>query len=93
VVSLQLATPDERGSVSAALQLCDTLGSTLTIALASAIYAAQRDTHEGRAFAVILFVMAGLAVVGALVAGRMRPPDGRHTDAAPRSWVEGQLPT
>lgn len=93
VVSLQLATPDERGSVSAALQLCDTLASTLTIALASAIYAAGRDDHQGRAFAVILLVMAALALLGTVVAGRMRPPAGRHTDATPRSWVEGQLPT
>jgi MFS family permease len=93
VVSLRLAAPDDRGSVSASLQLCDTLGSTLTIALASAIYAAGRDTNPGRAFVEMMLVMAGLAAVGSLAAGRMRPPDGRHTDAAPGSWVEGRVAT
>jgi MFS family permease len=93
VVSLRLATPDDRGSASAALQLCDTLGSTLTIALASAIYAAGRNSNPGRAFATILIVMAALAAVGSLAAGRMRPPDGRQTGTAPGSRVEGRVTT
>jgi hypothetical protein len=75
VVSLRLARPEDRGSVSASLQLCDTLASTLTIALGSAVYAVGRTSDEPRAFAVILVVMAGLALLGSLAAVRMRVPE------------------
>jgi MFS family permease len=83
VVSLRLARPEDRGSVSASLQLCDTLASTLTIAVGSAVYAVGRTSDQQRAFAVILFVMAGLALLGSVAAVRMRVP-------APRELEEGR---
>jgi MFS family permease len=91
VVSLSLAPPADRGATSAALQLCDFLGSTLTISLGSACYA----LGGGRkiVFLVIFLTMAGLAALTASAARRMRPPGGRHTDAAPGSWVEGRVAT
>jgi hypothetical protein len=102
VVSLALAPPGDRGATSAALSLCDFLGSTLTIALASAIYAIGR--HGGPAssgvFVTILVTMAALALLASSVAWRMRPPAGpagppaeRHTDAAPQSSAEGAVAT
>jgi MFS family permease len=91
VVSLSLAPPADRGATSAALQLCDFLGSTLTISLGSACYAIGGGRTS--VFLSIFLTMAALAALTGTVARRMRPPGGRHTDAAPGSWVEGRVAT
>jgi MFS family permease len=91
VVSLSLAPPADRGAASAALQLCDFLGSTITISLGSLLYALNRA--HGSVFVTILSTMAGLAAVTASLARRMRPPAGRHTDAAPGSRIQGRVAT
>ena len=77
VLTLQQSLPGDQGANSAAVQICDALGGIVFIGIAGSIFAALH-THAGddtRAFLVIFGSMAALAVVGAVVAPRVRPRD------------------
>ncbi|HEX2499664.1 MAG TPA: MFS transporter [Actinomycetes bacterium] len=63
----------EQGTNSAAIQVSDALGSIVFVGLAGAIFAATYSTAGKATFAAIYLVMAGLAIVGALLGGRVRP--------------------
>ncbi|MFJ9844911.1 MFS transporter [Kitasatospora sp. NPDC101155] len=84
VLMMKLSAPEDAGANSAALQMSDALGNVLLTGLAGVLFAALGGgslavAHEGAAaagspgaFAVILLVMAGVALLGALLAGRVR---------------------
>lgn len=75
LLTLQQSPVADQGANSAAVQLCDSLGSVVFIGLGGAIFAAGTRTGEADAatFAMIYLVMAVVAVVGIIVAPRVRP--------------------
>ena len=73
--------PDQ-GANSAALQVSDSLFSAVTIGVGGAVYALGLRWDDGAgALRVIFAVMVALAVLGVVVAGRVRP--GRPAAAVP----------
>jgi predicted MFS family arabinose efflux permease len=74
VLTLQLSRPQDQGANSAALQVSDALFSAATIGVGGAIYALGLR-HDGGPWALRLVdvLMIGIAVMGVLVAGRVRP--------------------
>ncbi|GAA2143843.1 MFS transporter [Kitasatospora kazusensis] len=82
VLMMKLSAPEEAGLNSASLQMSDALGNVLLIGLAgvlfaglgggSAVAAAGGGSVPAAAFAVIFLVMAGVALLGALISGRTR---------------------
>jgi hypothetical protein len=87
VLLLKLSAPQEAGANSAALQISDGLSNVLLLAAGGAAFAAlgggavgavhgaveagASGSHPG-AFAVVFLPMAGVALVGAWVAARVR---------------------
>lgn len=71
VLSLVMAPPEEHGKVSSALQLSDVLGSTIGIAVCSALFAILHPAygHGPVTYAVIWAAMAAFAAL-AIVGGR-----------------------
>ncbi|MFJ8044924.1 MFS transporter [Kitasatospora sp. NPDC096147] len=105
VLMMDLSAPEDAGDNSASLQLSDALGNVLVMGLAGVLFvslgggspeavatAAKGDVPP-LPFAVILLVMAGLALVGALLSGRVRPSGERTAGAraageqAPGEWT------
>ncbi|MFJ9773712.1 MFS transporter [Kitasatospora sp. NPDC101157] len=84
VLMMRLSAPEDAGANSAALQMSDALGNVLLTGAAGVLFAALGGgalaaAHDGAgagaspgAFAAILLVMASVAVLGALLAGRVR---------------------
>lgn len=84
VLMMKLSTPEDAGANSASLQVSDALGNVLLMGLAGVLFGALGGgsvaaVHDGAAgagstgaFAVIFGVMAGVALLGALVSGRVR---------------------
>ncbi|MFD8703510.1 MFS transporter [Kitasatospora sp. NPDC059648] len=84
VLMMRLSAPEDAGANSAALQMSDALGNVLLTGLAGVLFAALGGgslavAHDGSgaggspgAFAAILLVMASVAVLGALLSGRVR---------------------
>jgi MFS family permease len=75
VLVLELAPPGEQGASSSALQVSDGLGSIVMLGVGGAVVAAMGTaaTRGALPFLVIDAVMAGVAVLGAIVAPRVRP--------------------
>jgi len=75
VLLLRLTPPPQRGANSSALQISDSVASALCIGLAGALVAASaRDVLPlPAAGATLDLVMAGVAITGATLAGRVRP--------------------
>lgn len=75
-LTLELSEPQDQGINSAALQVCDSVGSVLFIGIAGAIYAAAvaADAVTGWTFAEIWLVMGVVAAVGAFLATRIGRP-------------------
>ncbi|OPC82757.1 MFS transporter [Embleya scabrispora] len=76
VLTLDLSTPEESGTNSSSLQVADTLGNIVMVGLAGAIFAAL---HEGTGrdagvFTLIFAIMLVTALLGAVLAPRVRPP-------------------
>ncbi|MFG2941659.1 MFS transporter [Streptomyces sp. NPDC048282] len=86
VLMLRLSAPEEAGTNSAALQISDALSNVVLLAATGAAFAALgggsatgtagSGSHPG-AFAVVFLPMAGVALVGAWVATRLRDPGDR----------------
>ncbi|MFF4903303.1 MFS transporter [Streptomyces sp. NPDC001260] len=83
VLLLQLSVPEEAGANSAALQISDGLSNTVLLAAGGAAFAAlgggavshtatQASGSHPAAFAAVFLPMAGVALVGAWVATRLR---------------------
>ncbi|MFE7563005.1 MFS transporter [Kitasatospora sp. NPDC057500] len=84
VLMMKLSTPEDAGANSASLQMSDALGNVLLVGLAGVLFAALgggsvATAHDGAAgtgsagaFAVIFLTMTGVALLGALVSGRVR---------------------
>ncbi|MEU9078914.1 MFS transporter [Kitasatospora sp. NPDC048538] len=84
VLMMKLSAPEDAGANSASLQMSDALGNVLLVGLAGVLFAALGGgslaaAHEGAgstgsagAFTVIFLTMAGVALLGALVSGRVR---------------------
>ncbi|MEV8310748.1 MFS transporter [Streptomyces flavidovirens] len=85
VLLLQLSAPDEAGANSAALQISDGLSNVMLLAIGGAVFAALGGGAVGHtvaasgasgshpaAFAAVFLPMAGVALVGAWVATRLR---------------------
>ncbi|MFF7455179.1 MFS transporter [Kitasatospora sp. NPDC008115] len=84
VLMMKLSTPEDAGANSASLQMSDALGNVLLVGLAGVLFAALGGgsvaaAHDGAAgtgsagaFAVIFLTMTGVALLGALVSGRVR---------------------
>ncbi|MFJ6140391.1 MFS transporter [Kitasatospora sp. NPDC092286] len=84
VLMMRLSTPEDAGANSASLQMSDALGNVLLVGLAGVLFSALGGgsvaaAHEGAegtgsagAFAVIFLTMTGVALLGALVSGRVR---------------------
>ncbi|MFD3945789.1 MFS transporter [Streptomyces sp. NPDC058579] len=90
VLLLKLSAPEEAGANSAALQISDGLSNVLLLAAGGAAFAALGGGAVGHAaasagsagshpaaFAAVFLPMAGVAVVGAWVATRLRVPESR----------------
>lgn len=75
-LTLELSEPQDQGVNSAALQVCDSVGSVVLIGAAGAIYAAAvaADAVTGWTFAEIWLLMGGVAAVGAVLATRIGRP-------------------
>ncbi|WP_188284091.1 MFS transporter [Streptomyces sp. CBMA29] len=89
VLMLEQSAPAEAGANSAALQVSDALSNVLLVAAAGTVFAAlgggtvgaaaDAGTHTAAAtshpaaFAAVFLPAAALALVGAVVAGRLRP--------------------
>lgn len=78
VLVLDRSQPADRGANSAALQICDVLGSAICVGLGGVLVAAAASRPAGTSLAVTLIdlSMAALALVGALLAARLRPASG-----------------
>jgi MFS family permease len=86
VLTLQLSPPQDQGANSAALQVSDSLFSAVTIGVGGAVYALGLRHDDGAwALRLIYLVMVGIAVLGVLVAGRVRPAHTRGFRAEPPS--------
>ncbi|MFF2042179.1 MFS transporter [Kitasatospora sp. NPDC058170] len=85
VLMLKLSSPEDAGANSASLQMSDALGNVLLIGLSGVLFSALGGgslaaAHEGAegggastgAFAAIFLTMTGVALLGALVSGRVR---------------------
>ncbi|WP_419995370.1 MFS transporter [Streptomyces boninensis] len=89
VLLLKLSPPEEAGANSAALQLSDSLANVVLLAVAGVIFASLGGAGIGHgsldgassshpaAFVAIFLPMAAVALVGAAVAGRLRPAVSR----------------
>ncbi|MFF1794357.1 MFS transporter, partial [Kitasatospora sp. NPDC058263] len=84
VLMMKLSTPEDAGANSASLQMSDALGNVLLVGLSGVLFsalgggsvAAAHGGAEGSgsvgAFTVIFLTMTGVALVGALLGGRVR---------------------
>ncbi|MEV7022221.1 MFS transporter [Kitasatospora sp. NPDC093558] len=84
VLMMKLSAPEDAGANSASLQMSDALGNVLLVGLAGVLFSAlgggstagADGNAEGAgspgAFAVIFLTMTGVALLGALVSGRVR---------------------
>ncbi|MFC5668010.1 MFS transporter [Kitasatospora misakiensis] len=84
VLMMNLSTPEDAGANSASLQVSDALGNVLLMGLAGVLFGALGGgsvaaAHDGAAgagstgaFAVIFLTMTGVALLGAVVSGRVR---------------------
>jgi MFS family permease len=75
VLMLEQSSAADQGVNSAALQLCDSLGSVVFIGLGGTIFAAGTSATSAASpltFAAIYLVMAAVAVVGSAIAPRVR---------------------
>ncbi|MEU8511150.1 MFS transporter [Kitasatospora sp. NPDC048722] len=84
VLMMKLSAPEDAGANSASLQMSDALGNVLLVGLAGVLFSAlgggsvavAHGNAEGAgspgAFAVIFLTMTGVALLGALVSGRVR---------------------
>ncbi|MED7954786.1 MFS transporter [Streptomyces sp. BE303] len=87
VLMMKLSAPQDAGANSASLQMSDALGNVLLVGLSGVLFSALGGgsvtaAHDGAggtgtttAFAVIFLVMTGVALLGALVSGRVRKAD------------------
>nr|WP_187361382.1 MFS transporter [Phytoactinopolyspora mesophila] len=82
VLLFQLSPVEDHGSNSAALQMCDNLGTITFVGLAGTIFGSAHGAAPSSGtsvpvwvYAVILALMAALAAFGAWAAGRIRKPD------------------
>jgi MFS family permease len=76
--TLSLSEPGEQGENSAALQMCDSVGSVLMVGAAGAVYAAAHaaGTVGPRTFDLIWLTMAVAMSCSVLVSGRVVPRPG-----------------
>ncbi len=76
VLLLNYTNDADRGADSAALQLSDATTSAITTGIAGVLVAAAARGALGytAAFTILDLAMAGVAVVGVLVAGQVRAP-------------------
>lgn len=73
---LALAPPAEQGRVSAAQGLANSTGVALQTGLVGAVVALQGASIDGAAFASLMAVAAGMALLAAVAAGRSRTTSG-----------------
>jgi MFS family permease len=75
-LTLELSEPQDQGTNSAALQVCDSVGSVVLIGAAGAIYAAAvaAGSVTGRTFAEIWLLLGVIAAIGAVLATRIGRP-------------------
>ncbi|GLZ08507.1 MFS transporter [Actinomadura sp. NBRC 104412] len=73
VLLLSLSPKDEQGANSSALQIADSLGSSLVIGVAGALAMAFGTDHLGLGLGVAGTVVASIAALGVLAAFRLRP--------------------
>ncbi|RJK95483.1 MFS transporter [Vallicoccus soli] len=86
VLTLELSPPADQGASSAALQVSDAVGAIALVGLAGALFAGLHAApgQDADAFALIYAAMLAVAVVGTLLAPRVRPrahaapAGGRH---------------
>jgi len=72
VLLLELSPNAEQGRNAAALQISDVLGGVLGVGAAGVLVATLREQDFGLTVVAVDLTMAGLALVGALTAGRSR---------------------
>lgn len=74
VLLLKLSRPDEAGSNSASLQVSDALGNIVLVGASGVLFTALGggSGHPG-AFVAVFLSMAGVALLGVLVAARLTP--------------------
>ena len=75
VTMLRLSPPAEQGANTAALQICDVIGSVAGVALAATLVAVAGAGHLATAMRLADPVLASVTVFGLLVAARAVRPD------------------
>lgn len=80
VHGLSMSAPENQGRTSSSLQMADTLGGAVAVAVAGIVYAVILPA-QSEAFAGAISVMS-LAMVGALVVSRrVQPHPGSHEES------------
>ena len=78
VVALELAPPGEQGASSAALQMGDSIGGAVMLAVTGTVFAALVGPSASTAYVLCFGAAIAVAVVGVAVAGRVAHPRGGH---------------
>jgi MFS family permease len=75
-LTLELSEPADQGANVAALQVCDSVGAVVLVGFAGAIYATALglDAVSATTFTTIWLIMAVIAAVGVVLAGRIGSP-------------------
>jgi MFS family permease len=75
-LTLELSEPQDQGANSAALQVCDSVGSVVLIGIAGTVYAAAEaaGTVGAATFTTIWIIMAAASATGAVLAARIGRP-------------------
>lgn len=73
VLTLELSAPEEQGTNSSALQLCDSLFAVSAIALGGTLFAALVEGAPVGAFVALFGIACVLALAGGLLSSRVRP--------------------
>ncbi|NYI03874.1 MFS transporter [Allostreptomyces psammosilenae] len=72
VLTLELSAPAEQGRNSSALQLADSLGTTMVLAVGGSLFAALVSRSADTAYLAIFLISGVLSLLGLLLAGRAR---------------------
>ena len=80
VLLLRLSPPAEQGANSAALQICDVIGSIVGVAAAATLVVAAGPAHLAHAMRIADPLLAAMALLGLLLAKRAVPSSGSAAD-------------
>lgn len=75
VLTLELSPPNRQGVNSSALHLCDALSTATVLAIGGSVFAALLTRAPSMAYLAGFAISAAIALLGAVLASRVRPED------------------